>query len=162
MMLALIITVANMYWVFLNPELETAGLLIMETAQVQLLLGLCSHGHQDINTSHCIMDSHFKNLDTEQTSVDREREDAAENKLRVEGWNLQGEKSHGEKLIQKNPNNMGKIVDIQEEDTQEMHMEEEEEMLTHTQRAVILKWHWRGIVTLSGNSYQAPAVGSKV
>lgn len=46
---------------------------------------------------------------------------------------------------------MGKIVDIQEEDTQELHMEEEEEMLTHTQRAVILKWHWRkhcqGIVT---------------
>lgn len=99
MMLALIITVANMYWVFLNPELETAGLLIMETAQVQTLLGLCSHGHQGINTLHCIMDLNFKNLDTEQTSVDREREDAAENKLRVEGWNLQGEKSHGEKLI---------------------------------------------------------------
>lgn len=94
MMLALIIMVANMYWVFLNPELETAGLLIMETAQ-----GLCSHGHQGINTLHCIMDLNFKNLDTEQTSVDREREDAAENKLRVEGWNLQGEKSHGEKLI---------------------------------------------------------------
>lgn len=112
MLLVLMIMGRIMCRVIIHPEVEAAGPLILERTQVQRLLGLWSHGHQDINTLLCFMDWHLKNLGTEWTSVTGK----GSAWLKKEGSRMMenGVKRNGEKLRWQNISSMGEAGDIQE------------------------------------------------